>query len=343
MSYQENLYVNLDKKANRIVSHLPRFCKQYFDHLKNINRSQRTQVQYAYDLQRFFEYLLKQKLIKKIDYTHASAEDVLGTLTLNHLQGYINSLEYYKSENKRKVTSPSAKARKVSSVKSFFKYYYRVGAIQNNPADLLESPKIPEKQLNILNRKEILRMLKIIQNSKEKSPILGLRNYAITMLFLGTGIRLSELVGINISDIDFEESSVLVTRKGGDLDIVYYGPEVKQALKNYIQNSRESLLTAKSDSSALFISNKHNRISIRAVEDMISSFAKKAGISEKVSPHTLRRSYGTYLYNATGDIYLVASVLHHSSVETARKHYVRMSDNHKKIAAKKSSELFSKL
>lgn len=342
MSYQEDLYVYLDEKTNQIVRLLPKFCKTYFNHLKIIGKSQRTRLQYAYDLRRFCDYLLDYKMIRKKDFKSSNAKDVLEPITLEDLQNYVNSLEYSKTNSTTKVLSPSTKARKISSLKSFFKYYYKIGAIDKNPADLLESPKVPDKQLTILNRKEISRMLKNISKPTNGLQMLSLRNYAIAMLFFGTGIRLSELIGIDISDINFEKSSILVTRKGGDLDVVYFGPEVKDALKNYIQNGREQLLNSKSDRNALFISKKHRRMSVRAVEEMISSYAKAAGIEGKVSPHALRRSYGTYLYDVTGDIFLVSSALHHASIETTRKHYIRMSDNHKKIAAKKSSGLFTK-
>ena len=145
---------------------------------------------------------------------------------------------------------------------------------------------------------------------------------------------------MNISDVDFYNASIIVTRKGGDQDEVFFGPEVEEALSDYLNTDRDALLGKNVNEKAFFISTKHNRISVRSVEEMIQGYAKKAGINTKVSPHALRRSFGTYLYDATGDIYLVADALHHSSVETTKKHYARMSKDHKRIAAKESSGLF---
>ena len=167
------------------------------------------------------------------------------------------------------------------------------------------------------------------------------RDYAIMMLFFGTGIRVSELVGIDLSDIDFYNASLLITRKGGDQDEVFFPEIVENAIRDYVDNDRDTLLADK-ESSALFISMQHKRMTVRSVQVMIKSYAAKAGLNMKVTPHALRRTFGTNLYEETNDIYLVADALHHSSVETTRKHYANMSKEHKRLAAKKSATLFDK-
>ena len=137
------------------------------------------------------------------------------------------------------------------------------------------------------------------------------RDFAIMMLFLGTGIRVSELVGIDMQDIDFVNGSVLVHRKGGDTTLAYLGLEVEEALIDYKDNCRDSLNTNNED--AFFISLHHKRLSVRSVETMIKTYKEKAGINTKATPHTLRRVFVTAVYNEIGDIYLTASALNQKS------------------------------
>ena len=213
----------------------------------------------------------------------------------------------------------------------------------------MDVPKIPDKNIAVMDKEQVARILAAVKDTegmsegelKRHSKIIT-RDFAIMMLFFGTGIRVSELVGINVSDIDFYNASLLVTRKGGDEDEVYFGDEVEAALSEYLENGRDALLSANVSEQAFFLSMQHKRISVRNVETMIKGYAAKAGLNMKVTPHALRRTFGTNLYEETADIYLVADALHHSSVETTKKHYAKMSKDHKRIAASKSSTLFEK-
>jgi len=352
MTYQEELYLKLDEQANKIISELPSFSKLYFNHMKTLGQSQRSRVQYAYDMKRFFDFLKSQAGFKDVNFKTASPSDVMDKLSIQDIEEYLDSLEYYTVRNdegkeEKRIASPSVKARRISSLRSFYKYYFKIGEIKNNLADVMDIPKIPDKQISVLDKEQVGRMLaavKDIEGYKDlalKKRLKTLkRDYAIVMLFFGTGLRVSELVGINVNDIDFYEASIIVTRKGGDQDVVFFGPEVQCALEDYYSNDRTLLLGKNTGEKAFFISTKNKRISVRSVEEMIQNYARKAGINTKVSPHALRRSFGTYLYDATGDIYLVADALHHTSVETTKKHYARMSKDHKRIAAKQSSGLF---
>lgn len=352
MTYQDELYIKLDTQANNTIDELPGFTKLFFNHMKTLGQSQRTRVQYAYDLKRFFDFLESQAGFKDMDLKTATASDIMDKLTIQDIQEYIDTLEYYtvinnEGKEEKRIASPSSKARRISSLRSFYKYYFKIGEIKNNLADIMDIPKIPDKQISVLDKDQVARMIAAVKDTdgmteaalNKKLKTLK-RDYAIVMLFFGTGLRVSELVGINVNDIDFYEASILVTRKGGDQDQVFFGPEVEEALRDYYEHDRALLLGDKTSETAFFISTKHNRISVRSVEEMIQNYARKAGLNTKVTPHALRRSFGTYLYDATGDIYLVADALHHSSVETTKKHYARMSKDHKRIAAKESSGLF---
>ena len=159
------------------------------------------------------------------------------------------------------------------------------------------------------------------------------RDLALVSMLVGTGMRVSECVGINIEDLDFENYGVRVTRKGGNQSILYFGEEVAQALQNYLAERKE--MTAKEGSeNAFFLSLQGKRISVRAVQNLIGKYSKTAVKLKHITPHKLRSTYGTSLYQETGDIYLVADVLGHADVNTTRKHYAEIETGHRKSAAK---------
>lgn len=159
------------------------------------------------------------------------------------------------------------------------------------------------------------------------------RDYAMVMLFLGTGMRVSECVGINIDDLDFKNNAVLVTRKGGNQVILYYPDEVKSALEDYMK-IRKKIKTKDDDRKAFFLSLQKKRITQRAVEIMVKKYCLMVTpLKKRMSPHKLRSTYATNLYEETQDIYLVADALGHSDVNTTRRHYASMSEQRRRQAA----------
>ncbi len=353
MDYQTELYSKLNTQADEVIKDMPDFARKFFYHLRDIGASPRTKLQYAYDMRRFFDFLGSSAGFAGKDLKAASASDILDNLTIDDIHEYMDTLEYYNVQNgdkiEKRLSSPSLKARRISSLRSFYKYYFKIGEISNNLADLMDIPKIPDKQIVVMDKDQVARMLGAIKDTsgmsegqiKRHEKIIS-RDFAIVMLFLGTGIRVSELVGIDATDIDFYNGSILVTRKGGDQDEVFFGPEVEDALLDYINNGRLLLIGDNTGERAFFLSMHHKRITTRQVENLVKNYATKAGINIDLSPHGLRRTFGTALYESTNDIYLVADALHHSSVETTKKHYARMSRDHKRLAARESSNLFNK-
>ncbi len=153
-------------------------------------------------------------------------------------------------------------------------------------------------------------------------------------LLLGTGIRVSECVGLDIQDLDFDTNGMRILRKGGSEVILYFGDEVREALLDYL-DERE-LITAKEGSEdALFLSMQRSRISVRAVENLVKKYSRTVTTLKNITPHKLRSTYGTQLYKETGDIYLVADVLGHKDVNTTRKHYAAIEDERRRKAAGK--------
>ncbi len=249
-------------------------------------------------------------------------------------------LSYYEYNGKVYHNGEKGKARKIASVKSFFKYNFKQDNLKTDVASKVDTPKIHSKDIIRLEVDEVCKLLneadspvhltKMQQafNKHTKS-----RDVAMLSLFLGTGIRVSECVGINVNDVDFDNNSFKVTRKGGNQVILYFSDEVKNALLDWMKN-REKLLE-NSKETALFVSLQKKRITTRAVENIVKKYSLIASPLKKISPHKLRSTYGTNLYRETGDIYVVAEVLGHKDVNTTKKHYAAMSEDIRRSVANK--------
>ena len=152
-------------------------------------------------------------------------------------------------------------------------------------------------------------------------------------LLLGTGIRVSECVGLDMEDVDFKNNGIKIHRKGGAEVIVYFGDEVRKALIDYAVE-RQKITAADGSVNAFFLSLQNKRITVRAVENLVKKYSKLVTTLKNITPHKLRSTYGTNLYRESGDIYLVANVLGHKDVNTTRKHYAAIDDDAKRKAAK---------
>lgn len=159
------------------------------------------------------------------------------------------------------------------------------------------------------------------------------RDLAIMTLLLGTGIRVSECVGLDITDVDFRNNGIKVHRKGGAEVVVYFGDEVRTALLNYLEE-RNTIEAVEGSTNALFLSLQKKRIGVRAVENLVKKYSKLITTMKNITPHKLRSTYGTSLYRETGDIYLVADVLGHKDVNTTKKHYAALEDERRRTAPK---------
>jgi len=159
------------------------------------------------------------------------------------------------------------------------------------------------------------------------------RDLAIVSLLLGTGMRVSECVGIDLQHLDLRENAVLVTRKGGKEVVLYFGDEVREALNAYLSQRRE-MIPLPGHERALFLSGQNRRITDRAVQLLVKKYASSATPLKHITPHKLRSSFGTQLYKETGDIYLVSTALGHANVDTTRKHYAHIEDEDRRKPAR---------
>ena len=326
----------MTKKLRQLETQLPPLCGEFFRGVAD-NTAILTRYAYAMDFKTFFHYLSMECDREPTSFT---CED-LNALTLDQLERYLEYLNLYDKEDGRPVVNKEkAKARKIASLRSLFKYFYRKQKLTNNVAALLDTPKLHQKPIVRLEADEVANLLDATETGEKMTAsqlafhkITCTRDVAMLSLFLGTGIRVSELVGLNIDDLDFSVNGFKVTRKGGNQAVLYFSDEVANALKAYLQE-RGSIIPLPGHEKALFLSLQKKRMSVRAVQLMVKKYASAAVPLKTITPHKLRSTYGTMLYQETGDIYLVADVLGHKDVNTTTKHYAAQADERRRQASR---------
>ena len=339
-TYHEQKDVENILRLREVLSTLPPFCRDYFRAIDTTTTT-KTRISYAYDIRIFFQFLLDEnpafKDYKVTDFT----VDVLDQIKALDLEEYQEYLKVYQAGDKTETNGERGLKRKISALRSFYAYYYRREMIETNPTVLIDVPKIHDKSIIRLDTDEVALLLDYIEHcgdqltgqkrvyyEKNKE-----RDLAIVTLLLGTGIRVSECVGLDIEDVDFKNNGIKVTRKGGNEMVVYFGPEVEKALKRYLE-VRENIIPLEGHEHALFYSAQRRRIGVQAIENLVKKYAQQITTTKKITPHKLRSTYGTALYQETGDIYLVADVLGHKDVNTTKKHYAAIDDARRRQAAK---------
>ena len=345
-NYHEQTDMANIRKLREILKTLPPFAKDYFRAVEPTT-STRTRISYAYDIRVFFRFLIEENpSYKNYQTTDFQVAD-LDKLQAVDIEEYEEYLKLYQRDDEDgaavSVTNgEKGLKRKMSALRSFYAYYYKRQMIQTNPTVFVDMPKLHDKAIIRLDADETARLLDFIEHGGDS--LTGQRkvyyektkerDLAIVTLLLGTGIRVSECVGLDVTDVDFNNNGIKVTRKGGSEMIVYFGEEVEQALKNYIEGSRRLVIPQTGHERALFYSTQNRRISVGAVENLVKKYSRQVTPLKKITPHKLRSTYGTTLYQETGDIYLVADVLGHKDVNTTRKHYAAQDDNRRRRAAK---------
>ena len=341
-NYHEEKKIEYLEKLREILDTMPGFVKDYFRAIDQTS-SAKTKLSYAYDIRVFFTFLIKNNPTLKNVKPSKISVDILNQIKVQDIYEYQEYLKLYTDEHNKKITNTEVGvARKLSALRSFLNYYYKHEYISSNPAMLIDMPKIHEKAIIRLDADEVASLLDYIEQCADELTerqkiyydITKYRDLAIVTMLLGTGIRVSELVGPDISDIDFKNNGITVTRKGGNQMIVYFGDEVCDVLVDYIENTRANIEPLLGHEKALFYSIQRKRIGVNAVENLVKKYAKAIVPYKKITPHKLRSTYGTSLYRETNDIYLVADVLGHKDVNTTRKHYADMDDINRRKAAR---------
>ncbi len=337
-SYHTEKNKKYTQKIRGLLTELPSCCATFFRGIES-QTSVLTRYGYAVDLKTFFLFLTAEVdgFVGR-DSKELSLSDI-GRVRALDIELFLEHMSLYSKDDREIVNNERAKARKLSTLRSFFKYFYKKEMLPANVAALVDIPKLHEKAKVYLEPNEVADLLDIVEAGSGLSTVqkryhgyTKVRDAAILTLFLGTGIRISELVGIDVEHFDFVNNMFLITRKGGDQDQLAFGPEVRTAMLHYMLE-RETVQPLEGHENAMFLSLQKKRISARAVENIVKKYASVAAPLKKISPHKLRSTYGTMLYQETGDIYLVADVLGHKDVNTTRKHYADIKKDHRRIAA----------
>ena len=340
-TYNDKVNIENEKRLRRLCRDLPGFCREFFRGIEPTTSS-RTRIAYGYDLRVFFRFLEEEYPELEEGPVKSWPVAVLDKITLSQLEEYLDYLRLYEdSENRIHTNDERGRMRKTASIRTFYRFFYRKQMIRNNTASLLELPKKHERAIIRLEPDEIAKLLdaveqgdKLTKAQKRYHNKTKVRDLALLTLLLGTGIRVSECVGLDITDLDFETNGMKIHRKGGAEVILYFGDEVAGALLDYLEE-RKRIIAKDGHENALFLSMQKSRLSVRAVENLVKKYSQTVVSLKKITPHKLRSTYGTQLYRETGDIYLVADVLGHRDVNTTRKHYAAMEDERRRMAAGK--------
>lgn len=337
-SEQQNIYYT--KKLNEILNQLPRFCNAYFTSIE-YTKQPRTKIAYAMDLKGFFEFLIQANPLYKNKSIRDFELTVLEDLKSDDISEYLRHMKLYDKNGKEVSNGERAAKRKLASLRSFYGYYHRTEKINNNPSLQVDMPKIHDKAITRLDTNEVAQFLDNIESGDKLTPSqlkrhskLKSRDLALLSLMLGTGIRVSECVGLDINDVDFDNARIKIVRKGGSESFVYFSDEVQVILMEYM-DERIHIETLSGHENALFISSKKQRLCVRSVENLVKKYAYTVTTVKHITPHKLRSTYGTNLYQASNDIYLVADVLGHKDVNTTRKHYAELVDENRRDARNK--------
>lgn len=329
-------------KLRELRSELPKFLGTYFTGVDQVLAS-RTKIAYAIDLKTFFEFVKNSNPLYRNKEIRDFGLDSIENLTSADINEYMEYLKLYKSAEGKIVTNNErAIKRKMAAVRSMYNFYHKSEAISVNPAVQVDMPKLHDKAIVRLDVNEVSELLDAVESGSTLSDSQQRfheknkrRDLALMTLLLGTGIRVSECVGLDLMDLDFNNDRIKIVRKGGYEAFVYFGDEVREALEAYLEEREMITGIVEGHENALFLSSRKRRLTVRSVEVLVKKYSQTVTTTKKITPHKLRSTYGTSLYQQTGDIYLVADVLGHKDVNTTRKHYAAIEEERRRMAKDK--------
>jgi integrase/recombinase XerC len=267
------------------------------------NVSKHTLKAYMADVEEFNNFLQESDITKK--------GDAIINVEPETIRSYLSHL--YR-EKVKKVTVN----RKVSSLRSFYKYLLRAGKVKNNPAEMVQTPKIEKYMPTFLSVDETFQLL----GDQGDHSVSGLRDSAMLELFYSSGLRLSELAGLNVTDFDFRQALVKLRGKGKKERIVPVGRQALLAIDGYLKNTTE--VRKKCDENLfknpLFLNTRGKRITARSIARIVDAMTVKSGIGRKISPHSLRHTFATHLLNAGADLRSIQELLGHESLSTTQRY-----------------------
>ncbi|MET0751834.1 MAG: tyrosine recombinase XerC [Pyrinomonadaceae bacterium] len=282
---------------------LEEYLQQFLQHLRyERNVSQHTLRNYSSDLEQFRDHLFR--IDKRTDVPVSEIDHLTIREWMADLHG----------ENKKKTSI----ARKLASLRTFFQFLVREGVLENNPAKLVATPRVERKLPNHLSMEDAVRFIE----TPDLNTDLGKRDRAILEFLYATGMRVGELVGLNLKDIDFREKLVRVTGKRKKQRILPFGEPSLQALMYYLNETRATFLNncppAERDEQAVFLNYQGTRITTRSVGRMVDKYIKLCADIHDISPHSLRHSFATHLLDSGADLRDIQELLGHARLSTTQ-------------------------
>jgi integrase/recombinase XerC len=267
------------------------------------NVSEYTKTAYLADVREFAQYLSKNQLMK-------NASDIVA-VDGEKIRGFLSYL-YLKKIKKVSVN------RKISSLKAFYGYLLKTGRIRKNPAEMIHALKAEKHIPAFLSVDEIFELL----GQAQGNSVLGLRNRAMLEIFYSCGLRLSELAGLNLMDVDLNQKLVKVRGKGRKERIVPIGEPAVKAVKKYLEQTQDLRQGREKDAfdSPLFLNVRGQRITTRSIARMVNDVSVRSTVGRRISPHALRHSFATHLLNAGADLRAIQELLGHKSLSTTQKY-----------------------
>lgn len=266
-------------------------------------RSLNTVEAYRRDLEHFFKFL-RACNINSVD-----------SITKNDIVAF---LKHQRQNN----IQPRSVARCLSALKSFFKYLHSRGYIKSDPSGLIDTPRLWQYLPDVLSSKEIERIIECAMKSNGSSDgeagWLKLRDTAMLEILYATGMRVSELVNLKVSDINLELRFIRCVGKGSKERLIPFGKKAGQALEQYLASVRPKLSAKHTNETTLFLSRLGRRISRQSVFKIITHYAKDANLSKNITPHTFRHSFATHLLEGGADLRAVQEMLGHSDISTTQ-------------------------
>lgn len=337
--FYKNKSRNQKIKLKELISQLPPCAVDYI-YSKEQTTQPSTLVSYCYDLLTFFRFLetnnpiIAHTDIKKINY------ELLGQIDSDDIMEFQRYLEL-NVEGEAHENGKKAIARKMSPLRGMYKFALQREYIKKDPCAIVPLPKLKkDKNIIRMNNYEVQAILEAIDTGnafltdrqRKYCQKTQKRDLAILTLMLNTGMRVSEVNGLDLSDVDLKVNQIIIVRKGGGQDVLYFNDDIHDTILDYISTEREYIHPAEGHEKALFYSLQGKRMSVDAIEDLVKKYAKLVVPNKKITPHKLRSTYGTALYRETGDIRLVADVLGHENINTTIDYYAAIEDEHKKMA-----------
>ena len=288
------------EKNNNLKTYVDKFL--YYEEVIT-GKSYNTIKSYKKDIMQFIDYLNEYEEIDEFENVE--------TITFRSFIAYLNSANK-KDDDERKVVSKRSINRKISALRTFFKYLQEKKIVKTNKVNYITMPKFEKELPNILGREDINKLRDAVNTSK----ITGIRDRLIIELLYSSGIRASELIDLNEYMINIEERELRVIGKGNKERITFFSENSKKWLEKYIEEKKKKYSNYTKD--VVFANSKGEKLTTRSLRRLIADYAKKAGLQKEVTPHVFRHTFATELLNNGVDIRYLQELLGHSSISTTQ-------------------------